>query len=43
MSEFYHPEAAQGVRWDDPAFNVHWPIPISLISDKDLNYKDFNP
>jgi dTDP-4-dehydrorhamnose 3,5-epimerase len=42
MSEFYHPEAAQGVRWDDPAFSIHWPIPISLISDKDLRYKDFN-
>ncbi len=43
MSEYYHPEAAQGVRWDDLAFGIQWPIPISLISDKDLSYKDFNP
>ena len=41
MSEYYHPEAVQGVRWNDPAFNIHWPLPISLISDKDLNNKDF--
>jgi dTDP-4-dehydrorhamnose 3,5-epimerase len=41
MSEYYHPEAVQGVRWDDPAFSIQWPIPISLISDKDLSYKDF--
>ena len=42
MSEVYHPQAAQGVRWDDPAFSIHWPIPVSLISDKDHSYKDFN-
>jgi dTDP-4-dehydrorhamnose 3,5-epimerase len=41
MSEYYHAEAAQGVRWDDPAFNIQWPLPISLISDKDLSYKNF--
>jgi len=42
MSESYHPEAAQGVRWDDPAFGIQWPIPLSIISDKDLNYQAFN-
>jgi dTDP-4-dehydrorhamnose 3,5-epimerase len=25
MSEFYHPEAAGGVRWNDPAFGIRWP------------------
>ncbi len=25
MSEFYHPESARGVRWDDPAFQIVWP------------------
>lgn len=38
MSEFYHPECARGVRWNDPAFGVKWTIPISIISDKDSNY-----
>ncbi len=25
MSEFYNPESARGVRWDDPAFRIVWP------------------
>ena len=25
MSEFYSPEHARGVRWDDPAFGIKWP------------------
>ena len=25
MSEFYHPEAARGIRWNDPAFGIQWP------------------
>ena len=43
MSEFYYPEAAQGVRWDDPAFGIQWPLPVSVISDKDRSYPEFNP
>ena len=38
ISEFYHPELSRGVRWDDPAFGVDWPLPPSAISDKDLSY-----
>lgn len=41
MSEFYHPECARGVRWNDPAFDIEWPLPISLISDKDTLFPDF--
>jgi len=42
MSEFYHPECARGVRWDDPAFEVSWPLlePI-LLANKDRSFKDF--
>jgi dTDP-4-dehydrorhamnose 3,5-epimerase len=35
MSTGYRPEAARGYRWDDPAFGIEWPIPISRISDRD--------
>ena len=35
MSEYYHPEFARGVRWDDPAFGIKWPLPISVISERD--------
>ncbi len=38
MSEFYHPECARGVRWDDPAFGIEWPDDKRIISEKDVNY-----
>ena len=30
--------AARGVRWDDPAFAVAWPEPITVISERDLAF-----
>ena len=41
MSEFYHPECARGVRWNDPAFGIVWPDDIRVISDRDRQYPDF--
>lgn len=41
MSEFYHPEATRGVRWNDPAFDITWPLPVKVISDRDLAFADF--
>jgi dTDP-4-dehydrorhamnose 3,5-epimerase len=41
MSEFYHPEAARGVRWNDPAFGIQWPLPDPFLSDRDRAYPDF--
>jgi dTDP-4-dehydrorhamnose 3,5-epimerase len=41
MSEFYHPESARGVRWDDPKFQISWPIVEITISDRDRQYPDF--
>jgi dTDP-4-dehydrorhamnose 3,5-epimerase len=43
MSEFYHPECARGVRWDDPLFGIEWPIANVIVSAKDRSYLDFNP
>jgi len=40
MSEFHYPEAARGVRWDDPAFGIAWPMKPELISERDRNYPD---
>jgi dTDP-4-dehydrorhamnose 3,5-epimerase len=42
MSEFYHPECARGVRWDDPAFKIEWPEGERIITAKDMQYLDFN-
>jgi dTDP-4-dehydrorhamnose 3,5-epimerase len=41
MSEFYKPEAARGVRWNDPAFGIHWPADVKVISERDRTYPDF--
>lgn len=35
MSECYVPELARGVRWDDPALAIPWPLEPTLISEKD--------
>ena len=41
MSKFYAPDAAAGVRFDDPAFNISWPLRVTDISTKDRNWPDF--
>ena len=33
----YVPAAASGVRWDDPAIGIRWPLPVSMISDRDAS------
>ena len=38
MYEFYAPEYASGVRWDDPAFGISWPVPEPIISERDRSY-----
>jgi dTDP-4-dehydrorhamnose 3,5-epimerase len=43
MSQFYAPAYARGVRWNDPAFAIEWPMDVRVISDKDRNYADFCP
>ena len=37
----YAPAAARGVRYDDPAFGVRWPLPVSVISEADRDWPDF--
>lgn len=41
MSAFYAPEAQDGVRYDDPAFGIEWPVPVREIADKDRQWPDF--
>jgi len=36
VSNFYNKESEGGVRYDDPQVNIEWPLPVSLVSDKDL-------
>jgi dTDP-4-dehydrorhamnose 3,5-epimerase len=37
-SEFYTPSAARGVRFDDPAFGIRWPLPAAVVSDQDRSW-----
>jgi dTDP-4-dehydrorhamnose 3,5-epimerase len=41
MSEFYAPGHANGIRWNDPAFRVRWPIEVQVISARDQQYPDY--
>lgn len=43
MSEFYSAEHASGVRWNDPAFGILWPLEVTILSPKDQAYPDFQP
>jgi len=42
VSEFYSPGSEDGIRWNDPAFAIKWPVEVTMISDKDANYPDFS-
>jgi dTDP-4-dehydrorhamnose 3,5-epimerase len=35
MSDVYYPELARGVRWDDPAVGIKWPVPNPILSERD--------
>lgn len=43
MGAAYIAELGRGVRWDDPAFSIDWPILPSMISSRDATYPDFAP
>jgi dTDP-4-dehydrorhamnose 3,5-epimerase len=43
MSEFYSPQYARGVRWDDPIFGISWPDDERTMVERDRSYPDFRP
>jgi dTDP-4-dehydrorhamnose 3,5-epimerase len=43
MSEPYEPSSERGLRWDDPALGIEWPLPLTTISEKDRAWPDFGP
>jgi dTDP-4-dehydrorhamnose 3,5-epimerase len=38
MTEFFHPECAMGVKFDDPVFGIQWPAGKKIISEKDKQF-----
>jgi dTDP-4-dehydrorhamnose 3,5-epimerase len=43
ISEFYVPSSAGGYRYDDVAFRIAWPLPVTEISERDLSWPAFKP
>lgn len=41
MSEYYSGEHTRGIRWNDPKFNIQWPIKNPILSDKDRNWPKY--
>jgi dTDP-4-dehydrorhamnose 3,5-epimerase len=41
-SAFYSPEAERGLRWNDPAVGIEWPLQPREMSDKDCKWPDLN-
>lgn len=40
-SEFYAPTSVRGVRFNDPAFSIQWPLAASVVSEQDRNWPLF--
>ncbi len=43
IDEFHSSQHERGIRWDDPVFNIKWPLMPTVISDRDQKYPDFSP
>lgn len=43
ISAPYAPDAARGVRWDDPLFAISWPIAPLVMSERDRAWPDYVP
>ncbi|HYR93991.1 MAG TPA: dTDP-4-dehydrorhamnose 3,5-epimerase [Methylomirabilota bacterium] len=42
ISAPYSPQAARGIRWDDPFHGVAWPAPVTVIAPRDRDYPDID-
>ena len=42
VSEFYTPGSELGIHWNDPAFNIKWPVKEKIITEKDNSWKFFD-
>lgn len=43
MTGAHAPQAEAGVRFDDPLFGIRWPLPVSVISQRDRQWPDYVP
>lgn len=42
VSQFYAPGAEAGIRYNDPLFNIHWPVEPTVVSEKDRSHHDYS-
>lgn len=42
VSEVYTPTAEAGIRYNEPTIGIEWPLPVSMITEKDTNWPDFS-
>jgi dTDP-4-dehydrorhamnose 3,5-epimerase len=42
VDEPYAPERERGVRWNDPAFGIRWPLAPTVLSERDAGQRDFD-
>jgi dTDP-4-dehydrorhamnose 3,5-epimerase len=43
VTNYFTPQAEGGIRYDDPSFNIPWPVPVMVVSDKDKSHPNFTP
>ena len=43
VTNYYEGAAEKGIRFDDPCFNIKWPIPVEVHSQKDKAHANFDP
>lgn len=43
VDAFYAPQHERGVRYDDPKFDIRWPMKPTVVSEKDRGHRDFDP
>lgn len=43
VSGRYAPAGKQGFRWDEPAFNIAWPLPVTVVSEEDTKWPFLEP
>ena len=41
VGAFYDPQLERGIRWNDPLFEINWPMEPAVISQRDLAHPDF--
>ncbi|MCC6449789.1 MAG: dTDP-4-dehydrorhamnose 3,5-epimerase [Candidatus Aureabacteria bacterium] len=43
VTQFYSRDHERGIRWNDPVFEIEWPMRPVVVSEKDASHPDFSP